>query len=170
MEVEVSRLSEAQGELGTRLTRLKVNVPFAYWLWCQKRMKKLVNSSESYSKDAWLMSFTELRRKARKAEFSWASALYCFRQLKEQKPRPPVSPKNDKEQIDLKNRQQHQVTEQSAQALHLVANFNQKRQLYAFFCESQPLLTFWSHGLPVRCPLCRAENPLRGATNDNSQG
>jgi hypothetical protein len=76
-------LSEAQGNLELELTRLEVNVAFAYWLWCQKRMKELVNSSDSYSSDAWLVLFTELRRKAQKAEFSWVSALYCFRQLKE---------------------------------------------------------------------------------------
>ena len=66
--------------------------------------------------------------------------------------------------IDLKNSEQHQRLEQSTQALHLVANIDTKRQLYAFFCEGQPLLTLWSHGLPVRCPLCGAKNPLAEAT------
>jgi hypothetical protein len=55
--------------------------------------------------------------------------------------------------------------EQSTQALHLVASLNHKRQLYAFFCERQPLVTIWSHGLPVRCPFCRAENPLSETTS-----
>jgi hypothetical protein len=70
----------------------------------------------------------------------------------------------DQERIDLKNSEQHQRLEQSTQALHLVANIDTKRQLYAFFCESQPLLTLWSHGPPVRCPLCGARNPLAEAT------
>jgi hypothetical protein len=60
----------------------------------------------------------------------------------------------------LENTQQHGATTPSTQTLHFVANFNKKRELYAFFCENQPLLTFWSHGLPGRCPLCRTENPL----------
>jgi len=46
----------------------------------------------------------------------------------------------DQERIDLKNSEQHQRLEQSTQTLHLVANIDAKRQLYAFFCESQPLL------------------------------
>jgi len=71
----------------------------------------------------------------------------------------------DQERIDLKNSEQHQRLEQSTQALHLVANIDTKRHLYAFFCESQPLLTLWSHGLPVRCPLCGTENPFAGGTS-----
>ncbi len=65
----------------------------------------------------------------------------------------------------MKNSQGHESMEQSTRALHLVASFNQKRQLYAFFCESQPLVTIWSHGLAVRCPFCGAENPLSGTTS-----
>ncbi len=73
-----------RGNLELELTRLAVNVAFAFWVSCQERMKELVNSSDGYSSDAWLVSLRELRRKARHAHFSWVSALQCFRQLKEQ--------------------------------------------------------------------------------------
>ena len=46
------------------------------------------------------------------------------------------------------------------QYLHFVASVRQSRNLYAFVCESQPLLTVTSYGHPKRCPLCTQENPI----------
>jgi hypothetical protein len=64
--------------------RLRVIVAFAYWLWCQKRLKDLVNSFHSFdSSFAWLASFSQLRRAARNAEFRWVAALYDFKRLVE---------------------------------------------------------------------------------------
>jgi len=48
----------------------------------------------------------------------------------------------------------------SAQFLHFVATVRQERNQYVFVCESQPLLTITSYGLPKRCPLCRQDNPI----------
>ena len=50
--------------------------------------------------------------------------------------------------------------ERSTQYLHFVADVRQDRNQYAFVCESQPLLTVTSYGLPKRCPLCRQDNPI----------
>lgn len=68
-------------------------------------------------------------------------------------------------------------TGRSTQNLHFLASVRENRNQYAFVCESQPLLTLTSHGLPKRCPLCRQGNPigsdrpsLRGEANDNQQG
>lgn len=44
--------------------------------------------------------------------------------------------------------------------LHFIVNVRQKRNRYAFACESQPLLSFGCHGVPARCPVCGAPNPL----------
>jgi len=46
--------------------------------------------------------------------------------------------------------------------LHFIAAEKQIENQYAFVCESQPLMTFRSHGLPDRCPACGALNPLTG--------
>ena len=48
----------------------------------------------------------------------------------------------------------------SEQYLHFLARVRENRNQYAFVCESQPLLTLTSHGIPKRCPLCRQENPI----------
>jgi hypothetical protein len=56
-------------------------------------------------------------------------------------------------------------TEGSSPYFHLIASIPQTRYRYAFVCESQPLLTLRSHGLPTRCPLCRQENPNRQRKN-----
>lgn len=57
--------------------RLRVIVAFAHWLWCQKQLKDLVNSFDSFEASvAWLTSFSQLRRAARNAEFRWVAALY----------------------------------------------------------------------------------------------
>jgi hypothetical protein len=50
--------------------------------------------------------------------------------------------------------------EGSTQYLHFLASIRQDRNQYAFACESQPLLTVTSYGLPKRCPLCKQENPI----------
>jgi hypothetical protein len=61
--------------------------------------------------------------------------------------------------------------------LHFVGSLDQKRELYRFVCESQPLMTLTSHGLPKRCPLCGQNYPIRsgrrdtrGETNAHQQG
>ena len=48
----------------------------------------------------------------------------------------------------------------STQYLHFVASVRKDRNQFAFACESQPLLTVTSYGLPKRCPLCRQQNPI----------
>jgi hypothetical protein len=48
----------------------------------------------------------------------------------------------------------------STQYLHFFAPVQHDKNQYAFVCESQPLMTFRSHGLPDRCPACGAVNPL----------
>jgi len=64
--------------------RLRVIVAFAYWLWCQKRLKDLVTSFHSFdSSSSWLASFLHLRRAARNAEVRWVAAIYGFKRLVE---------------------------------------------------------------------------------------
>lgn len=41
--------------------------------------------------------------------------------------------------------------------LHFIALRASELQRYALMCESQPLTTFRSHGVPVRCPDCGAQ-------------
>ena len=48
-----------------------------------------------------------------------------------------------------------------ATTLHLIAG-NGERETVFFACEQAPLMTFQSHGLPSRCPVCSSQNPLRG--------
>lgn len=64
-----------------------------------------------------------------------------------------------------------------SQALHFTARFDEKHGLYRFVCDSQPLMTLTSHGIPKRCPLCgqnypiKSETPnMRGETNARRQG
>lgn len=53
-------------------------------LWCQKRLKDLVNSFHSFEASAaWLASFSQLRRAARNAEVRWVAAIYGFKRLVE---------------------------------------------------------------------------------------
>jgi hypothetical protein len=71
---------DATGELEG--ARLRVIVAFAYWLWCQRRLRDLVNSFQSFDAGAaWLASFSQLRRAARNAEFRWVTAIYSFKHL-----------------------------------------------------------------------------------------
>lgn len=81
-------MGDAGNELGERkvdweleFARLEVNVTFAYWLWCQKRLSGLVNYYDGNSSRAWLVVFPTLRRAARNAQFAWVRALYEFRGL-----------------------------------------------------------------------------------------
>jgi hypothetical protein len=76
-----SELREHKADWELEFARLEVNVTFAYWLWCQKRLKKLVNSYNGNSSRTWLVVFTAVRRAARNAQFAWVAALYEFRGL-----------------------------------------------------------------------------------------
>jgi hypothetical protein len=53
--------------------------------------------------------------------------------------------------------------------LHLFVG-NSKIGPVFFACEQAPLMTFQSHGLPSRCPVCGIQNPLRGESNAHQQG
>ena len=53
--------------------------------------------------------------------------------------------------------------------LHLNVGNNERGTVF-FACEQAPLMTFQSHGLPSRCPVCCNQNPLRGEANDYQQG
>lgn len=46
-------------------------------------------------------------------------------------------------------------------ALHFTARLDEKRGLYRFVCDSQPLMTLTSHGIPKRCPLCGQHYPIK---------
>ena len=54
--------------------------------------------------------------------------------------------------------------------LHFVATSRQPKNQHALVCESQPLMTFRSYGLPARCPACGAPNPIKENANANQQG
>jgi len=57
----------------------------------------------------------------------------------------------------------------STSYLHFVAISQQPRNQYALVCESQPLMTSRSHGLPARCPICGAQIQSKDNTNVNQQ-
>jgi hypothetical protein len=57
----------------------------------------------------------------------------------------------------------------STSYLHFVAISRQPRNQYALVCESQPLATFRSHGLPARCPACSAQIHFKENANVNQQ-
>lgn len=48
----------------------------------------------------------------------------------------------------------------STSHLHFIASTTRRRNQFVFVCESQPLLTIRSYGLPSRCPICGVPNPL----------
>ena len=54
----------------------------------------------------------------------------------------------------------------STRYLHFIDRVRQDRNQYSLVCESQPLLSFGSDGLPVRCPACGAQ--IRSTENANS--
>jgi hypothetical protein len=39
---------------------------------------------------------------------------------------------------------------------HFIASPASEQHGYDLVCQSQPLMTFRSHGLPARCPVCGA--------------
>jgi hypothetical protein len=53
--------------------------------------------------------------------------------------------------------------------LHLIVGSRERGTVF-FACEQAPLMTFQSHGLPSRCPVCSRQNPLRGEAHDYQQG
>ena len=54
--------------------------------------------------------------------------------------------------------------------LHFIASVRPERNQYLLVCESQPLTTSRSHGLPARCPACGAQIHLKENANANQQG
>ena len=50
--------------------------------------------------------------------------------------------------------------------LHFIDSVRPDKNQYSLVCESQPLLSFGSDGLPVRCPACGAQ--IRSNENANS--
>ena len=61
------------------------------------------------------------------------------------------------------------VKKAASATLHLFVG-NSKTGTVFFTCEQAPLMTFQSHGLPSRCPVCGIQNPLRGESNAHKQG
>ena len=51
--------------------------------------------------------------------------------------------------------------------LHFIASVRQERNQYALVCESQPLATFRSHGVPTRCPACGAQIHFKEKSDAN---
>lgn len=84
MDETHSKHKENEAALLLDEARLRAIVAFAYWLWCQRRLKDLVQSFQSLESSAsWLASFSQLRRAARNAEVRWVSAIYGFKRLVE---------------------------------------------------------------------------------------
>jgi hypothetical protein len=57
----------------------------------------------------------------------------------------------------------------STHYFHFIASVSQKTDQYALVCESQPLMTSQSHGLPARCPAYGAQIHSKENTNVNQQ-
>ena len=55
----------------------------------------------------------------------------------------------------------------SARLLHLVTAVDEQRGMVRFCCESHPLATIGSYGLPARCPFCRQARPVDGEQKDD---
>jgi hypothetical protein len=53
---------------------------------------------------------------------------------------------------------------------HFIASPFGEQRRYALVCQSQPLMTFRSYGLPARCPACSAQIHLKENENANQQG
>ena len=49
--------------------------------------------------------------------------------------------------------------------LHFISAVRQRTHQYALVCETRPLMSFQSHGVPPRCPACGAQIPLRENSN-----
>jgi hypothetical protein len=58
----------------------------------------------------------------------------------------------------------------SAQLLHFVAVIDERRQLFSFVCELQPLATIRSDGRPKRCPFCQQANPVSTSLSMKKDG
>ncbi len=58
----------------------------------------------------------------------------------------------------------------STHYFHFISADSQKTDECALVCESQPLMTFRSHGLPARCPICGAQIHFKENANANQQG
>ena len=71
--------------------------------------------------------------------------------------------------IDNKQRLAVLVKNAQCATLHLFVGRRERGTVF-FACELAPLMTFQSHGLPSRCPVCSSQNPLRGEANDHQQG
>ena len=52
---------------------------------------------------------------------------------------------------------------------HFIAALSQKADQFALVCESQPLMTSRSHGLPARCPACGAQIHFKENANAHQQ-
>lgn len=48
----------------------------------------------------------------------------------------------------------------TAKSHHFIVAIDEKRQLFSYVCELQPMATIRSHGHPTRCPCCRHDNPF----------
>jgi hypothetical protein len=57
----------------------------------------------------------------------------------------------------------------STHYFHFIVTVSQKTDQYALVCESQPLMTSRSHGLPARCPICGAQIQSKENANVNQQ-
>jgi hypothetical protein len=71
----------------------------------------------------------------------------------------------------IDNNQQFAVLVKNAACttLHLIVGRREIGTVF-FACEQTPLMTFQSHGLPSRCPVCSSQNPLGGEAHDYKQG
>jgi hypothetical protein len=71
----------------------------------------------------------------------------------------------------LDNNHRHAVLVKNAPSASLHLFFGAgERGIVFFSCEQAPLMTFQSHGLPSRCPVCSNQNPLIGKANANQEG
>jgi hypothetical protein len=50
---------------------------------------------------------------------------------------------------------------------HFVASPFGEQRRYGLVCQSQPLMTFRSYGLPARCPVCGAQIHFKENANAN---
>jgi hypothetical protein len=53
------------------------------------------------------------------------------------------------------------------QLLHFVVAVDQQQRFMSFCCESQPLATIRSYGLPSRCPFCQQVKPVSAGLTMN---
>ena len=50
---------------------------------------------------------------------------------------------------------------------HFIASRVSEQQRFALVCQSQPLMTFRSYGLPARCPVCGTQIHFKENANAN---